>query len=157
MAGIEGLEGQLIPQGLIIQEYFEAEQTAIDELKSDLNNVVSEMEEMREENGGEDGLLSDAMNDKGNISKATLKSRIKEIGKRNSENAEEFDLLKKYEKLMAKETKIKTEMDAISHRLTERIKKLAERYETPMPKLTNDVADLTNKVKKHLEKMGYAW
>ena len=54
------------------------------------------------------------------------------------------------------ETKIKTEMDAISHRLTERIKELAARYETPMPKLTRTIADLTNKVENHLKKMGYA-
>jgi len=201
IAGIEGLEGQLIPPSLIIQEYFETEQTAIDNLQSELDSVVAEMDEMREEHSGDEGLLTDAMNDKGNISKVTLKKRQKEIGKRNSENAEEFDLLKSYEKLMAKEaklkadikkalaeleikiinqypklnideiktivvdkkwmatieSKIKTEMDAISHRLTERIKELAERYETPMPKLTNEVADLTNKVENHLKKMGYAW
>jgi type I restriction enzyme M protein len=201
VAGIEGLEGQLIPPKLIIQEYFQTEQTAIDTLQSDLDTVVAEMEEMREENGGEEGLLTEAMNDKGNISKATLKSRLNEIGKRNNDNAEEYDLLKKYEKLMAKETqlkadikkhmaelekkvieqypklsideiktlvvdkkwmasiesKIKTEMGAISHRLTERIKELAERYETPLPQLTDDVADLTNKVEEHLKKMGYEW
>jgi len=201
IAGIEGLDGQLIPPSLIIQEYFQQEQTVIDKLQSKQDTVVSEMEELREENSGEDGLLTEAMNDKGNISKATLKSRFKEIGKRNKENAEEYDLLKKYEKLMAKETKlkvdikqalveleikiinqypklsineiktivvdkkwmatieskIKTEMDAISHRLTERIKELAERYETPLPKITNDVADLTSKVENHLKKMGYAW
>ena len=49
------------------------------------------------------------------------------------------------------ETKIKTEMDAISHRLTERIKELAARYETPMPELSK--AEI--KVKKHLRKMGF--
>ena len=198
--GIEGLEGQLIPPRLIIQEYFETEQTAINNLQSDLDNTVSQMDEMREENSGDEGLLNDAMNDKGNISKATLTKRKKEIDKRNSENAEEFDLLKSYEKLLTKETKlkadikkalaeleiktinqypklcieeiktivvdkkwmvamkarIKTEMDAINHRLTERIKELAERYETPMPKLTNEVDELTSKVEKHLKKMGYA-
>ena len=199
IAGIEGLEGQLIPPSLIIQEYFELEQMAIDDLQSEQDSTVAEMDEMREEYGGDEGLLADAMNDKGNISKATLKKRQKETGRRNSENAEEFDLLKIYEKLMTKESKlkadikkalaelevkimnqypelsideiktlvldkkwmvtmeakIKTEMDAISHRLTERIKELAERYETPMPKLTNDVTDLTSKVEKHLKKMGY--
>ena len=197
--GIEGLEGQLIPSQLIIQEYFQKEQIEIDELQSKLDNIISEMEEMREEHGGEEGLLSEAMNDKGNISKATLRKRQKDIGKRNKETAEEFDLLKSYENLMTKETrlksnikkalsqleikiihqypkltieeiktivvdkkwmatietKIKTEMDAISHRLTERIKELAERYETPLPELTNEVADLTSKVEEHLKKMGF--
>ena len=48
-------------------------------------------------------------------------------------------------------------MDNISHRLTQRIKELADRYETPMPKLTNDVALLTSKVEDHLKKMNYKW
>jgi type I restriction enzyme M protein len=201
IAGIEGLEGQLIPPSLIIQEYFEIEQTTVNDLQSRLDAVAAEMEELREEHCGDEGLLTDAMNDKGKISKATLKKRQVEVGKRSSENAEEFDLLKSYEKLMTKETKLKadtkkalaeleikiinqypklnideiktlvvdkkwmanigskiiTEMDAISHRLTERIKELAERYETPMPKLTHDVTELTYKVEDHLKDMGYAW
>ena len=53
--------------------------------------------------------------------------------------------------------RIKTEMDAISHRLTERIKELADRYETPMPKLTNNIVGLTKKVESHLKKMDYVW
>ncbi|MBI4698410.1 MAG: N-6 DNA methylase [Nitrospirae bacterium] len=50
---------------------------------------------------------------------------------------------------------IRTEMDRISQRLTQRIKELAERYETPLPKQTAEVSDLENKVSAHLEKMGY--
>jgi len=201
VAGIEGLEGQLIPPSLIIQEYFEAEQTVIDTLQSEQDTVISEMDELREENNGENGLLTEAMDDKQKISKKNLNARIKELGKKDADNSDEWDMLTKYKKLMAKETKlkadikkalaeleakiikqypklsideiktlvvdkkwmatmeakIKTEMDAISHRLTERIKELAERYETPMPKLTNDVTDLTSKVENHLKKMGYAW
>lgn len=201
IVGIDGLEGQLIPPSLIIQEYFATEQKAIDELQAQQDTTVANMDEMREEHSGEEGLLTEAMNEKGNISKATLAKRIKEIGKRNKENAEEFEMLKSYDKLMTKETqlkadikkalseleikilkqypkltideiktivvdkkwmaaietKIKTEMDAISHRLTERIKQLAERYETPMPELTKNVESLTNKVENHLKKMGYTW
>jgi len=82
VAGIEGLEGQLIPPGLIIQEYFEAEQTAIDTLQSEQDVVVSEMDELREENSGEDGLLTEAMDDKQKISKKNLDARIKKLKKR---------------------------------------------------------------------------
>jgi type I restriction enzyme M protein len=39
------------------------------------------------------------------------------------------------------ERSVKTEMERISQRLTQRIKELAERYETPLPKQTTDVAD----------------
>ncbi len=54
------------------------------------------------------------------------------------------------------ERSVKTEMERISQRLTQRIKELAERYETPLPKQTSDVKLLEEKVKKHLEKMGFA-
>jgi len=54
------------------------------------------------------------------------------------------------------EKSIKTEMERISQRLTQRIKELAERYETTMPQQTKDVAELEDKVKGHLEKMGFS-
>lgn len=55
------------------------------------------------------------------------------------------------------ENRIAAEMDAISYRLTERIKELAERYENPLPQLTENVEALKTNVEQHLEKMGYAW
>lgn len=55
------------------------------------------------------------------------------------------------------ERSVKTEMERISQRLTQRIKELAERYKTPLPKQTNDVAELENKVNAHLQKMGFVW
>jgi type I restriction enzyme M protein len=53
------------------------------------------------------------------------------------------------------ERSIKTEMERISQRLTQRIKELAERYETPLPLQTKDVKILEEKVTKHLELMGF--
>ncbi len=55
------------------------------------------------------------------------------------------------------EKAIKTEMDRISQRLTQRIKELAERYETPLPAQTAEVKELESKVTEHLEKMGFVW
>ena len=55
------------------------------------------------------------------------------------------------------ERDVKTEMERISQRLTQRIKELAERYETTLPQQTAEVADLENKVKAHLQKMGFVW
>lgn len=55
------------------------------------------------------------------------------------------------------ERSVKTEMERISQRLTQRIKELAERYETPLPKQTNEVAELEAKVAGHLQKMGFVW
>ena len=55
------------------------------------------------------------------------------------------------------ERNIKTEMERISQRLTQRIKELAERYETPLPQQTADVAALEQKVIAHLQNMGFVW
>jgi len=52
---------------------------------------------------------------------------------------------------------IHTEMQRISQRLTQRIKELADRYDTPMPKLLDEVSLLEEKVNAHLAKMGFAW
>jgi type I restriction enzyme M protein len=52
---------------------------------------------------------------------------------------------------------INTEVDAISQRLTGRIKELAERYEHTLGGLTSSVTDLEVKVNGHLQKMGLVW
>ncbi|HKZ66898.1 MAG TPA: hypothetical protein VJ111_11100, partial [Chitinophagaceae bacterium] len=52
---------------------------------------------------------------------------------------------------------IKTEMQRISQQLTQRIKELAERYQTPMPVLLDEVDELEEKVNIHLNKMGFVW
>jgi len=201
VAGIEGLEGRLIPPALMIQEYFAAEQKAIDDLEAQAESLTAGMDELREEHGDEDGLLVNAMDVKQKISKKNLQAAIKDLGKRNAENAEEYDMLQQYKKLMEDEKKgqdkiktakaelekkviaqyprlsideiktivvkkkwmhsmdgrIRIEMDNISHRLTQRIKELAERYETPLPKLSNEVDELTSKVENHLKKMSFVW
>lgn len=201
VAGIEGLEGTLIPPALIIQEYFAKERKALDEMEAQAETLNATMDELREEQGGEDGLLAEAMDDKQKISKKNLQIAIKDIGKRTADNADEYDMLHKYKKLMEEEAEVKTkikaalaelekkviaqypkltineiktivvekkwmsemehririEMDNISHRLTQRIKELAERYETPLPQLGKNVDELTAKVESHLRKMNFKW
>ncbi|MEI6521103.1 MAG: type I restriction-modification system subunit M [bacterium] len=49
------------------------------------------------------------------------------------------------------------EMDRISQGLAQRVKELAERYESPLPHLTTRVAELEAKVSGHLERMGFSW
>ena len=52
---------------------------------------------------------------------------------------------------------ISSEIDQISQRLTNRIKELAERYDTPLPETNQLVAELESTVNAHLEKMGFVW
>ena len=57
--------------------------------------------------------------------------------------------------MQAIENAIKGEIDHISQRLTNRIKELAERYETPLPQLEAELAEVEAKVNAHLTKMGF--
>jgi type I restriction enzyme M protein len=59
--------------------------------------------------------------------------------------------------LAALDTAIHGEMDRISQALTQRVKELAERYETPLPDLASRVAELEAKVNRHLGRMGFVW
>ena len=59
--------------------------------------------------------------------------------------------------LAALDAEIHGETNRISQILTQRVKELAERYETPMPQFVRQVAELEQAVKGHLEKMGFAW
>ena len=49
---------------------------------------------------------------------------------------------------------VQGELDRVSQTLTGRIRQLAERYATPLPKLTDEVAALAARVEEHLKKMG---
>ena len=54
-------------------------------------------------------------------------------------------------------THIHGEVDRISHGLTQRVKELTKRYETPLPQAVKNVTELEQKVNKHLERMGFSW
>ena len=52
---------------------------------------------------------------------------------------------------------VQGELEGVSQTLTGRIRELAERYATPLPRLTDEVATLAERVKEHLSKMGASW
>lgn len=53
--------------------------------------------------------------------------------------------------------RIHGELDRITQALTQRVSDLADRYETPLPEATAEVAALQAKVDAHLKRMGFAW
>jgi type I restriction enzyme M protein len=57
--------------------------------------------------------------------------------------------------LAALDAQIHGEMDRISQSLTQRVKELAERYETPLPRLSMQVDELEQQVNAHLDRMGF--
>lgn len=54
-------------------------------------------------------------------------------------------------------TDLQGELDRVGQTLTARIRELAERYATPLPKLEDEVAALSARVEEHLKRMGAAW
>jgi type I restriction enzyme M protein len=52
---------------------------------------------------------------------------------------------------------VKGELDRVSQTLTGRVRQLAERYNTPLPQLTDEVAELASRVEGHLKEMGAVW
>ena len=62
-----------------------------------------------------------------------------------------------YKWLTALAAAVQGELDRVSQTLTGRIRQLAERYATPMPQLTDEVAALAARVDEHLQKMGAVW
>jgi type I restriction enzyme M protein len=81
----KGWTCDLIPKELVIQRYLATAQTKLSALEAELESVQAEMSSFSEEHTGEEGLLSDATNDKGSITKTTLNKFIKEIKAEPSE------------------------------------------------------------------------
>ena len=69
----------LIPPSLIVACYYAEEQANIDALQTDLESATQTFDEYIEEHTGEDGLLADATNDSGNITKSSVNARLKAL------------------------------------------------------------------------------
>ena len=54
-------------------------------------------------------------------------------------------------------TAVQGELDKVSQTLTGRIRELAERYESPLPQIMDELAALSASVDEHLKKMGVSW
>lgn len=120
-------EGRIIPKKLVIDTYFSDEQKAIEKLESERDALVLQIETLEEEQSGEDGLLEDAKNDKGKLTKTSVTARIKEI-KDDSESADELEVLEKYTDVLeqaadANKT-IKTEQAAVDKKALAKYKSL---------------------------------
>ncbi len=54
-------------------------------------------------------------------------------------------------------TAVQDELDRVSQALTGRVRELAERYATPLPRLSDELALLAMQVEAHLKLMGMSW
>ena len=69
----------LIPPALIVARYFTDKQAEIDRHQSALETAEQKLEAYIEEHTGDEGLLTDAVNDSGNVTKTTVNARRKAL------------------------------------------------------------------------------
>jgi type I restriction enzyme M protein len=127
------LEGKpnadLIPTSLVVRRYFAADQGAIERLEADRDAITRQMEDLDEEHGGEDGLLADAKNDKGKLTKASVKARIEEIAE-DKNSGDERKMLKDYFALIEEESiankKVKDAVKALDAKVATKYGKLSK-------------------------------
>lgn len=74
-------EGRLIPKSTIIHEYFPNDKKAIEELEMQRDEIIRQIEELEDEHTGEEGMLSEVLNDKGKPTKVLIQKRIKVLEK----------------------------------------------------------------------------
>ena len=96
-------ESELIPFELVINRYFKEEQNQVQAIEIYLESLATEMTELIEEHIGDDGLLNEVVNDKGNITKGDLTKRLKEI-KGDADYVEEYEVLHSYSTLLTLES-----------------------------------------------------
>jgi type I restriction enzyme M protein len=98
----------------------------------------------------------DEAKDKLKAARAALNDKVAE--KYGSLSEPEVKKLAVDDKWLAQITAdVQGELDHVSQTLTGRIRQLAERYATPLPQLAQEVEAITDRVNKHLKKMGAKW
>jgi len=103
------IKAELNPPALIVQRYYADEKQAIDDLEVQREVVAGEIEELIEKHSGEEGLLEDAKNDKGKLTKPSLKDRMKEI-KGDEDFEDEMVVLKQAQKLLDQESALSSKI-----------------------------------------------
>ena len=204
LKGKRRFKSDLVPAPILVARYFASERDAIEALDYQLATLDQQLDELREENSGEDGLLAEANEanegEPPKISAKSVKAALKKLGN-DLDEAEAIKALEAYSSLLDQqseakkkrktaqegldkkidakypkltEAEIKTlvvddkwmarlsaavqgELDRVSQTLTGRIRQLAERYATPLPKLTEEVETLSARVDEHLKDMGASW
>ena len=200
VVGRQKYAAELVPPEVIIRRWFAPDQETVETLEAEEATLSQELDELMEELGGEEGLLADALNDKGRLTRAGAAARLRDI-KCDKEAAEERAALEAWIKLSDKDSAVgdrlkaaqealygkvaakyqvlteadikslivddkwlstiteavRGELDRVSQTLTSRIRELAERYATPLPRLTEEVETLSARVDQHLKEMGASW
>lgn len=109
----KGWTCDLLPKALIVIRYFGSEQAKIDQVSADLEAISAALAELEEEHSGEEGVFADIEK----INAATVKERVKDVGK---EATEELAVFKQWQALAAQEAALKRQLKELEVDLDEK-------------------------------------
>ena len=131
LKGRRRFKSDLLPGSILVARYFVAERSVLEALDNQFAALEQQSDEMREENGGEDGLLAKVIEgggDKQKITVQAMKERLKEIGT-DPFYTDERAALERYADLLKQQSHLKAWRKAAQEDLD---KKIDAKY----PKLT---------------------
>ena len=110
---IVGWEGVLLPKSMIEKAFFTEERNKINEAQNIAEETQNRLDELTEEQTGDEGYLKDYLNDKDKVDAKAVTAKIKEL-KKAKDNGEEFAILSEYMELsdtVPKQNKIVKELN----------------------------------------------
>lgn len=111
---IVGWEGVLLPKSMIEKAFFTEERKKINEAQNIAEETQNRLDELTEEQTGDEGYLKDYLNDKDKVDAKAVTAKIKEL-KKAKDIGEEFAILSEYMELsdtVSKQNKIVKELNA---------------------------------------------
>ena len=110
---IVGWEGVLLPKSMIENAFFTEERKKINEAQNIAEETQNRLDELTEEQAGDEGYLKDYLNDKDKVDTKAVSAKIKEL-KKAKDIGEEFAILSEYMELsdtVSKQNKIVKELN----------------------------------------------
>jgi type I restriction enzyme M protein len=130
--GKRRFKSDLVPASILIDRYFVTERNAITAVEAELATIQQQLDEKREEESGEEGLLTEVIEGEGEKQRITIKAvkaRLKEIGP-DEEYADERQVLADYSALLDNQanakTKLRAEQDSLDAKLQAKYPMLSE-------------------------------
>ena len=127
----KGWNSDLIPPALMISEFFADQQNRLQELEAEADAIAAELDELVEEQNGDEGYFSDF--DK--VNKGTITRRLKEI-RDDKEAKDEVRVMKTYLDLSEKQSQLKSRISDLG----KEIDRLAlAQYQRLTPSLVKEI------------------
>jgi len=148
----------LVPPGLIVRRFFPDAQDRVDELEAALEAASLAVEEYADEHGGDEGLLSDALNDKGKLTQAAVKEALR-VGK-SADDEETIECAQAALALLQTEAASKKDAKEAQEALdTATLKKYGDLTETDVQTLVLDdkwASNISNYVAREVNSLTFA-